>query len=107
MGWFKRLSVGSKLIASFVAVSMVTAAVGAIGVTRMASINDRMEVMYKQEMAGTVAAMEIGTIFLGAPSAEAELGPWRLVASGVSALDTSDPCVAAAVLTLLAVTVAA
>jgi len=50
---------------------------------------------------------EIGTIFLGAPPAGAELGTWRLLASGVSALDTSDPSVAAAVLMLLPATVAA
>jgi methyl-accepting chemotaxis protein len=63
MRWFKQLSVGAKLIASFIAVSMVTAVVGVIGVTRMSAINDRMQAMYEEEMAGTVAAMEIGTIF--------------------------------------------
>src|SRR5277367_3015297 len=50
--------------------------------------------------------MEIGTIFLGALAAGAEPGTWRLAASGVSAFDTSDPCVAAAVPMLLVATVA-
>ncbi len=63
MFWFKSLSVGAKLVASFIVVSIVTAVVGVIGVTRMSGIADRMRAMYEEEMAGTVAAMEIGTIF--------------------------------------------
>ncbi|GAB9113637.1 hypothetical protein BDS110ZK25_77850 [Bradyrhizobium diazoefficiens] len=50
--------------------------------------------------------MEIGTIFFGALAAGTEPGTWRLAASGVSAFDTSDPCVAAAVPMLLVATVA-
>src|SRR5258705_9437212 len=48
---------------------------------------------------------EIGTIFLGATPAGAEPGTWRLVASGGSEFDTSEPCFAGGVPLVLPATV--
>ena len=53
MKWFYDLKVGSKLITAFIIVSVITAAVGIIGIRNMSTINDMADEMYFKELMGT------------------------------------------------------
>ncbi|QWV94511.1 MCP four helix bundle domain-containing protein [Geomonas oryzisoli] len=52
MKWFTNLKVGTKLVAAFVAVSVITAVVGIIGIRNMGTINDMADEMYMRELLG-------------------------------------------------------
>ena len=61
MNWFRRTSVLTKLLLSFVAVSVITCVVGWIGVSRMGTINFTVKDMYEDELMGVSSAQ--GMIF--------------------------------------------
>ncbi|HJV66743.1 MAG TPA: methyl-accepting chemotaxis protein [Geomonas sp.] len=52
MKWFYDLKVGSKLIASFIVISLITAVVGIIGIRNMGIINQKSDNMYQSELLG-------------------------------------------------------
>nr|WP_328758193.1 MCP four helix bundle domain-containing protein [Geomonas diazotrophica] len=52
MKWFTNLKVGTKLVAAFVAVSVITAVVGIIGIRNMGTINEKADEMYLRELMG-------------------------------------------------------
>ncbi len=52
MKWFYDLKVGAKLILAFVAVCAITAFVGIMGVTNMATMNEAADRMYQKELLG-------------------------------------------------------
>ncbi|MBU5613140.1 methyl-accepting chemotaxis protein [Geomonas azotofigens] len=52
MKWFTNLKVGTKLVASFAAVAVITAVVGIIGIRNMGTINDMADEMYMRELLG-------------------------------------------------------
>ena len=52
MGWFMNMQIGKKLILSFVVVSIITAAVGFVGIRNMGVINEKAEIMYQRELLG-------------------------------------------------------
>jgi len=56
--WFKKLSVGSKLIGGFLAVAAVGAVIGINGVQKSSQINDLAQLMYEREIAGMLHATE-------------------------------------------------
>lgn len=58
MAWFNRMSVGAKLMLAFCAVSVVTAIVGLVGVSRMGTINDMLGSLYKNDLSGSVAMLK-------------------------------------------------
>jgi methyl-accepting chemotaxis protein len=58
MKWFYNLKVGTKLVSAFIAVSLITAVVGAIGISNMGKIDDMAEDMYQKELLGTSHILE-------------------------------------------------
>jgi len=52
MQWFKDLKVGIKLIAAFLVVSAITAAVGYVGIKNMGEINAQADSLYELELMG-------------------------------------------------------
>lgn len=52
MQWFKDLKIGTKLIAAFVAVGIITAIVGYMGIGNMSKINDMADQMYQKDTLG-------------------------------------------------------
>ncbi|MBJ6800054.1 methyl-accepting chemotaxis protein [Geomonas propionica] len=52
MKWFSNLKVGTKLVTAFVAVALITAVVGVIGIRNMGTINDMADEMYMKELLG-------------------------------------------------------
>jgi methyl-accepting chemotaxis protein len=52
MKWFLNLKTGSKLILSFVIISVILAVVGFNGLNNMSSINDMLQTMYNNELMG-------------------------------------------------------
>ena len=52
MKWFTNLKVSTKLVSAFVAVCIITAAVGLIGIRNMGTINDMADAMYAKELLG-------------------------------------------------------
>ena len=52
MQWFYDMKIGTRLIWSFIIMSMLTAFVGYFGITKMSTINDMGDKIYKQELLG-------------------------------------------------------
>ncbi|HJV36347.1 methyl-accepting chemotaxis protein [Geomonas sp.] len=52
MKWFYDLKVGTKLITSFIVVSLITAIIGIIGIRNMGTINGKSDSMYRNELLG-------------------------------------------------------
>ncbi|MEW6659134.1 MAG: methyl-accepting chemotaxis protein [Thermodesulfobacteriota bacterium] len=52
MKWFCNLKIGHKLIASFLALSAITAIVGYFGIANMAKINGMLDILYERETMG-------------------------------------------------------
>jgi len=52
MQWFQKLSARAKLLMSFTAVAGITVIVGYIGLSKMATINGMLNVMYERELRG-------------------------------------------------------
>lgn len=52
MQWFKNLKIGIKLVASFLIVSAITAAVGYIGIRDMGVLNDHADTLYAEQLLG-------------------------------------------------------
>ncbi|WP_129126833.1 methyl-accepting chemotaxis protein [Geomonas oryzae] len=52
MKWFTNLKVSTKLVSAFVAVCIITAAVGVLGIRNMGTINDMADAMYARELLG-------------------------------------------------------
>ncbi|WP_136514540.1 methyl-accepting chemotaxis protein [Geomonas edaphica] len=52
MKWFTNLKVSTKLVSAFVAVCIITAAVGLLGIRNMGTINDMADSMYAKELLG-------------------------------------------------------
>ena len=52
MKWFSNLRVSAKIITGFLVLSVITAAIGIIGLRNMHAIDDRAEVMYQNETLG-------------------------------------------------------
>ena len=67
MTWFYNLKIGTKLIGAFLVMSVLTAAVGYLGLTRMATINQMANQLYERELLGLSYAKEanIGLIYMG------------------------------------------
>ncbi|OGU08146.1 MAG: chemotaxis protein [Geobacteraceae bacterium GWC2_58_44] len=70
MKWFFDLKVATKLVSAFVAVALITAAVGIIGIRNMGTINGMAEVMYERELLGLHHVMESHIQLLDAVRAE-------------------------------------
>ena len=58
MKWFTNLRVGTKLVSSFIAVSIITAVVGGIGTRNMGIINEKADDMYARQLMGLSYAKE-------------------------------------------------
>ncbi|MEA4856005.1 methyl-accepting chemotaxis protein [Solidesulfovibrio sp.] len=58
MQWFHNMRVGKKLVLSFILMSIITAAVGYLGLRNMGSINDMNDTMYERELVGLSAVKE-------------------------------------------------
>ena len=58
MEWFRKLTVGSKLIGGFLCVAAIGALVGINGITKSSQINDLAQLMYEREIAGMLHATE-------------------------------------------------
>ncbi|WP_271467084.1 methyl-accepting chemotaxis protein [Acidovorax sp. GBBC 3334] len=69
MEWFKRLKVGTKLIAGFLAVAAIGALIGTAGILRSSEINDLADLMYDREIAGLSHASEANIQLIGASRA--------------------------------------
>jgi methyl-accepting chemotaxis protein len=52
MKWFYNLTVGKKLIMTFIMMTAITAVVGAIGIVNMGKINTMLDYLYNSEMMG-------------------------------------------------------
>ena len=52
MTWFYNMQINKKLILSFVLVSIITMAVGLVGIRNMGVINDKADAMYARELLG-------------------------------------------------------
>ena len=52
MQWFKDLKIGTKLVAAFVVVGIITAIVGYMGITNMSKIDDMANQMYQKDTLG-------------------------------------------------------
>ncbi|MDO9596362.1 MAG: methyl-accepting chemotaxis protein [Azoarcus sp.] len=67
MQWFRDLKVSAKLIAAFLLVSIMTAVVGAIGISNMSTINTMGDRMYDRELLGLSYIKEANTnlIYIG------------------------------------------
>jgi len=70
MNWYRNLKVGTKLIIGFVMVSLITAAVGLIGIRNMGIISDKADVMYAKELLGTAHIKEANLDLIYAARAE-------------------------------------
>ncbi|CAM3531710.1 methyl-accepting chemotaxis protein [Paracidovorax anthurii] len=69
MEWFKRLKVGTKLIAGFLAVAAIGALIGTAGILRSSEINDLADLMYFREIVGLSHASEANIQLIGASRA--------------------------------------
>ena len=67
MNWFKNLNVGTRLIAAFVLVALISIAVGAVGIVNMSKINDLADDMYEKELLGLsyIKDANIELIYMG------------------------------------------
>jgi methyl-accepting chemotaxis protein len=63
--WFNNLRVGAKLLAGFLAVSLITAAVGLMGIRNMSRINALNDRLYQQELLGLSYAKEANINLIG------------------------------------------
>ena len=52
MQWFKDMKIGTKLVAAFVLVGVITAVVGFMGISNMSKINTMADTMYRQDTLG-------------------------------------------------------
>lgn len=52
MNWFTRMKVGSKLVLGFLAVSMMGAVIGLLGIVKASQLSDLASLMYEREMVG-------------------------------------------------------
>ncbi len=93
MAWFNRLSVWSKLMLSFLAVSLVTGVVGGVGVARLATINGMLNALYENDLVGSVAVLKasnsIANIGRDCREAMVEDNPEQ-IQKLVAALEASD-----------------
>lgn len=58
MRWFHDMRIQTKLLGSFILVSLIAAAVGFVGLRNMGQISDMAEVLYKRELLGIAAIKE-------------------------------------------------
>lgn len=70
MKWFYNLNVATKLVSAFIAVALITAAVGIIGIRNMGTINKLADNMYQRELMGLNHVMECSIELLNAVRAE-------------------------------------
>ena len=73
MKWFSNLKVATKLVSAFVAVALITAVVGIIGIRNMGTINEMADVMYERELLGLHHVMACTIELLDAVRAEKNL----------------------------------
>ena len=64
---FKRMKVGTRLLAGFLALAILGAVVAAIGIYNMSQINDRTEALYRKELLGLshVKEANINLLYIG------------------------------------------
>jgi uncharacterized membrane-anchored protein YhcB (DUF1043 family) len=58
MGFINRLSVRAKLLLSFTALCVITGIVGAVGISKLSTVNDMVGTLYNRELKGTVCVLE-------------------------------------------------
>ncbi|MFI8616628.1 methyl-accepting chemotaxis protein [Acidovorax sp. NPDC077693] len=66
MQWFKKLTVGSKLIGGFLTVAAIGALIGVNGIQKSSQINDLAQLMYEREIAGMLHATEANISLIAA-----------------------------------------
>ena len=79
MTWFSQRSVWFKLMATYLAIAVVTGIVGFVGDRSLDSLNEKLAGMYQHDLHGVAASNDI------------RFGTTRITRSVMQALDTTDP----------------
>ncbi len=73
MNWFNNLKVRTRLLSAFLVMSVITVAVGLIGIGNMGKINDMTDIMYQRELLGISYVKETNIDLLYLARAEKNL----------------------------------
>ena len=67
MQWLKGVKIGTKLVAAFVLVGVITAVVGFMGISNMSKINTMADTMYRQDTLGIsyIKEADVDLIYIG------------------------------------------